>query len=78
MKTCLQLASSTECNMQVRLDHFDQMLSMIQESNIGEIFYILYSFYNINHRSMYVFICKYERIKTINLKQIVFKIIKSK
>lgn len=39
VKTCLQLASSCECNMQVRLDHFDQMLSMIRNSNMGKVFY---------------------------------------
>lgn len=39
MKTCLQLASSFECNKQVREDHFDQMLNMIRESNIGKVFY---------------------------------------
>ncbi|VVC37154.1 Hypothetical protein CINCED_3A025042 [Cinara cedri] len=38
VKTCLQLASSSECNIQVRQNHFDQMLSMIQESNV-ECFY---------------------------------------
>jgi len=38
VKTCLQLASSDECNLQVRQDHFDQMSRMIQESNIGKIF----------------------------------------
>lgn len=26
--------------MQIRVDHFDQMLSMIQESNVGKTFYI--------------------------------------
>lgn len=40
VKTCLQLASSSECNMKVRHDHFDQMLNMIQNSNIGKIFVI--------------------------------------
>jgi len=38
VKTCLQLASSPECNLQIRQDHFDQMLSMIQDSSIGKIF----------------------------------------
>jgi len=41
IKTCLQLASSLECNMKVREDHFNQMLSMIRESNIGKIIYKL-------------------------------------
>lgn len=40
VKTCLQLASSSECNMQVRQDHFDQMLSMIQDSKTGKVFNI--------------------------------------
>lgn len=38
VKTCLQLASAAECNLQVRQDHFDQMLSMIQESSIECIY----------------------------------------
>ncbi|XP_025413073.1 trafficking protein particle complex subunit 10 isoform X2 [Sipha flava] len=38
VKTCLQLASSSECNMQVRQDHFDQMLSMIQDSKTEYIY----------------------------------------
>jgi len=38
VKTCLQLASVAECNLQVRQDLFDQMSRMIQESSIGKIF----------------------------------------
>lgn len=38
VKTCLQLASSAECDIKVRQDHFDQMSRMIQDSNIGKIF----------------------------------------
>ncbi|XP_060864841.1 trafficking protein particle complex subunit 10 isoform X2 [Metopolophium dirhodum] len=38
VKTCLQLASSVECNIKVRQDHFDQMSRMIQDSNIECIY----------------------------------------
>lgn len=48
VKTCLQLASSCECNMEVRHDHFDQMLSMIRSSNIGKLFKIKSINYIIN------------------------------
>ncbi|XP_050548182.1 trafficking protein particle complex subunit 10-like, partial [Daktulosphaira vitifoliae] len=36
VKTCLQLCSSPNCNMQIRQDHFDQMLEMVNISNIGK------------------------------------------
>ncbi|XP_026809852.1 trafficking protein particle complex subunit 10 isoform X1 [Rhopalosiphum maidis] len=38
VKTCLQLASASACNLQIRQDHFDQMLNMIQDSNIECIY----------------------------------------
>ncbi|XP_050441422.1 trafficking protein particle complex subunit 10 [Adelges cooleyi] len=34
VKTCLQIASSSECSIEVREDHFDQLLDMIKVSNV--------------------------------------------